>query len=172
MSKQPNIIKERDIRRKQVLNIGDKVVVRKLCKQMQDKYDGKVGTIIEKVRLTRADDDIAYGLYFGRDDVVDKISFPLIGLPEKIGKTSVVAPFFAEDLVKVEDDKSKDEPRFGKIVIPVEADIKETACDVYLHILAHDIAVKVAHVVNIQDPELADYVTDFVNKIVENLKEN
>ena len=43
MSKQPNIMKERDIRRKQVLNIGDKVVVRKLCKQMQDKYEGKVG---------------------------------------------------------------------------------------------------------------------------------
>lgn len=35
-------MKERDIRRKQVLNIGDKVVVRKLCKQMQDKYEGKV----------------------------------------------------------------------------------------------------------------------------------
>lgn len=172
MSNQPNIMKERDIRRKQVLNIGDKVVLRKLCKQMQDKYEGKVGTIIEKVRLTRADDDIAYGLYFGRDDVVDKISFPLIGLPEKIGKTAVVAPFFAEDLVKVEDDKHKDEPRFGKIVIPVEADIKETEWDVYRHILAHDIAVKVVDKNTVTTVGMADYVTAFANKIVENLKEN
>lgn len=81
-------------RGKQELNIGDKVVVH----SASDKplYDGKVATIIEKGIIGN---EVYYGLYI-EGEIVDRYSIPnpLNPKSQAIGKTALLAPFFAEDL--------------------------------------------------------------------------
>ncbi|MBD5367280.1 MAG: hypothetical protein HDR82_09855 [Bacteroides sp.] len=94
-------------RSKQELNIGDKVIVHGIS----DKplYDGKVATIIEKGIICN---EVYYGLYI-EGKVVDRCSVPnpLNPKSQAIGKTALLAPFYAEDLELVK--QSTDEIKCG-----------------------------------------------------------
>lgn len=102
------LLKSRKERGKQTLNIGDKV--RPISASGKPLYDGKVATIIEK---GMSGDEVYYGLYI-EDVAVEKRSTPLIGKSEIIGNTSLLAPFFAEDLELVKSHAEKEKPRFSK----------------------------------------------------------
>lgn len=86
------LLKLRKERRKQTLNIGDKV--RAISASGKPLYDGKVATIIEK---GMSGNEVYYGLYI-EGVTVEKLSHPIIGQSEIIGNTSLLAPYFAEDL--------------------------------------------------------------------------
>ncbi len=114
------LLKLRKERGKQTLIIGDKV--RPISASGKPLYDGKVATIIEK---GMSGDEVYYGLYI-EGVAVEKRSTPLIGKSEIIGNTSLLAPFFAEDLELVASRAEEEEkPRFkvGDIV-KVSQDMK------------------------------------------------
>ena len=84
-------------RGKQELNIGDKVIV--YSASNKPLYDGKVATIIEK---GISGNEVYYGLYI-EGVIVENHSQPLMGAAGIIGTTSLLAPFFAEDLELVKE---------------------------------------------------------------------
>lgn len=100
------LLKSRKERGKQTLNIGDKV--RAISASGKPLYDGNVATIIEK---GMSGDEVYYGLSI-EGVAVEKRSTPLIGKPEIIGNTSLLAPFFAEDLELVASRAEEEKPRF------------------------------------------------------------
>lgn len=102
------LLKSRKERGKQTLNIGDKV--RAISASGKPLYDGKIATIIEK---GISSDEVYYGLYI-EGVAVEKRSTPLIGKSEIIGNTSLLAPFFAEDLELVASRAEEEKLSFSK----------------------------------------------------------
>ncbi len=101
-------------RRKQVLNIGDKV--KAISASGKPLYDGKTATIIEKGMIGN---DVYYGLYI-EGVTVEKRSTPIIGKREIIGNTALLAPYYAGDLQLVEragTDEPKPKFKFGDKVV-------------------------------------------------------
>lgn len=97
-------------RGKQELNIGDRVKVYDRDGNLM--YDGKTAIIIEKALLDPT--EFYYGLYV-EGETADKYRgkglLYLKNTATKIGKTALLAPFFAEDLELMSDPKpSKEQP--------------------------------------------------------------
>ncbi len=115
------LLKLRHERRKQVLNIGDKV--KAISASGKPLYDGKTATIIEKGMIGN---EVYYGLYI-EGVTVEKRSTPIIGKSEIIGNTSLLAPFYAEDLELMKEPKPKfnvgDKVRFGEVGKPMQSGV-------------------------------------------------
>ena len=96
------LIELRRERGKQELNIGDRVKV--YDRDGNIMYGGKVAIIIEKALLDPS--EFYYGLYVEGETVDKFYGYSLLQNPhgsahnagDKIGKTALLAPFFAEDL--------------------------------------------------------------------------
>lgn len=213
MTKEELIALRRE-RGKQELNIGDRVKV--YDQNGNIMYGGRVAIIIEKALLDPT--EFYYGLYV-EGETVDKFCgkglLYLKNTATKIGKTALLAPFFAEDLelmreptpeIKVGDrvetpygvvivdmilgenifghhenddvgiwtkkefNGKEDKPHADTITIPVKADLDDTYWDAYRAELVKEIAVKLADKETIMCPSIADYITNFATRIVDNLK--
>lgn len=150
-------------RRKQELNIGDKVLVHSASDKLM--YNGKVATIIEK---GMSGNEVYYGLYI-KGEIVEKRSKPLMGAAGIIGATSLLAPFYAEDLELVKKSTDK-QPTVGPITIPVKVDLDETYWAAYRAELAKELVLKLIGPNEIYNLKNANPITDFVTRIVENLR--
>lgn len=150
-------------RGKQELNIGDEVVVHSASNELM--YNGNVATIIEKGIIGN---EVYYGLYI-KGKIVEKRSKSLMGAAGIIGATSLLVPFYAEDLELVKKSTDK-QPTVGSITIPVKVNFDETYWSAYRTELARMLVLKLIGPNEIYNLKNANHITDFVARIVENLR--
>lgn len=168
-------------REKQELNIGDRVKVYDQCGKAfeiigKGKYNGEfiyslqglkspfTAELLELVK--EPTDEINIG---------DRVNTPYgLFMVDMIAGANIFGHYENGDAgIWTKKELNKHKPADNNdtaITIPVKVDLDDTYWDAYRAELVKEIAVKLADKETIMCPSIADYVTDFATRIVDNLK--
>lgn len=112
-------------------------------------------------------------------DVVENLESHNKGIVGNIGGNFVLVDILGSDnrgywsfdaIKPVQPKEPTEKPNFGKITIPVEADLTDSFWDAYTADLAKEIAVKIASPLSYETKVVAEYAVSIAKSVVENLK--